>query len=263
MKAVFQGLRWDEQSARKKDHTSTTVPAGELVPPTRASPDPALLRTRHLGRHAALRHPVLPALQEGLPVAGREDDQPQMSDIPAWEQDLEHTEERAGAPAGQGRPWRGCASWGTCKGCMERKNVTMDDVARRARVSRRPSRACCTATTTSPRRPGGTSPGSSRPWGTSPTRSPAASPTSGPTSSPWCSRSSPVTTARGFSSARRRRRGSWVTACSSAVPRRKAWASRRSPRSTRRSTKGCSSSTAAPAGTATRSSAASAPTFPS
>jgi phosphoadenosine phosphosulfate reductase len=97
VKAVFQGLRWDEQSARQKDEYIDEVPAGELVPAhTRIRP---ILHFSERDIWDATLHfgiPYCPLYAKGYRSLGAKTTSLKMSDTPAWEQDLEHTEERAG-----------------------------------------------------------------------------------------------------------------------------------------------------------------------
>jgi phosphoadenosine phosphosulfate reductase len=97
VKAVFQGLRWDEQSARQKDEYIDEVPAGELVPAhTRIRP---ILHFSERDIWDATLHfgiPYCPLYAKGYRSLGAKTTSLKMSDVAAWEQDLEHTEERAG-----------------------------------------------------------------------------------------------------------------------------------------------------------------------
>jgi len=97
VKAVFQGLRWDEQPARQKDAYWEDVPAGELTPAhTRYRPILHFTErdiwdtTLHFGI------PYCPLYEQGYRSLGAKTTSQKMSDLPAWEQDLEHTVERAG-----------------------------------------------------------------------------------------------------------------------------------------------------------------------
>lgn len=97
VKAVFQGLRWDEQPARQKDDWFQDVEAGDLTPQhTRYRPIlPFTERdiwdtTLHFGI------PYCPLYEQGYRSLGAKTTSLKSSDLPAWEQDLENTEERAG-----------------------------------------------------------------------------------------------------------------------------------------------------------------------
>jgi phosphoadenosine phosphosulfate reductase len=97
VKAVFQGLRWDEQSARRKDEYVEEVAAAELVPAhTRIRP---ILHFTERDIWDATLHfgiPYCPLYEKGYRSLGAKTTSLKMSDVAAWKQDLEHTEERAG-----------------------------------------------------------------------------------------------------------------------------------------------------------------------
>jgi phosphoadenosine phosphosulfate reductase len=97
VKAVFQGLRWDEQQARKKDEYWEDVPAGNLTPAhTRYRP---ILHFTERDIWDATLHfgiPYCPLYRQGYRSLGAKTTSTKSSDLPAWEQDLEHTVERAG-----------------------------------------------------------------------------------------------------------------------------------------------------------------------
>ncbi len=97
VKAIFQGLRWDEQAARKQDAYIEDVPAGELTPAhTRCRP---ILHFKERDIWDTTRHfniPFCSLYQKGYRSLGAKTTSTKSSDIPAWEQDLEHTPERAG-----------------------------------------------------------------------------------------------------------------------------------------------------------------------
>ncbi len=97
VRAVFQGLRWDEQSARTKDEYCDDVPASDLTPAhTRYRPILHFAErdvwdtTLHFGI------PYCPLYKKGYRSLGAKTTSTKSSDLPAWEQDLEHTVERAG-----------------------------------------------------------------------------------------------------------------------------------------------------------------------
>jgi phosphoadenosine phosphosulfate reductase len=97
IKAIFQGLRWDEQPARKNDPYVEEVIAAHLVPAhTRYRPILHFTEqdiwdtTLHFGI------PFCPLYRQGYRSLGAKTTSQKMSDLPAWEQDLEHTVERAG-----------------------------------------------------------------------------------------------------------------------------------------------------------------------
>jgi phosphoadenosine phosphosulfate reductase len=97
VKAVFQGLRWDEQAARTKDEYVEDVAAGELTPPhTRYRP---ILHFTERDIWDATRHFKIPFCSlygQGYRSLGAKTTSTKSCDTPAWEQDLENTVERAG-----------------------------------------------------------------------------------------------------------------------------------------------------------------------
>jgi phosphoadenosine phosphosulfate reductase len=97
VKAVYQGLRWDEQKARAKDAYFDDVAASELTPGhTRFRPILHFTErdiwdtTLHFGI------PYCPLYEKGYRSLGAKTTSLKTLDKPAWEQDLENTEERAG-----------------------------------------------------------------------------------------------------------------------------------------------------------------------
>ncbi len=97
VKAVFQGLRWDEQAARQKDEYFEEVAAADLVPAhTRIRP---ILHFSERDIWDTTLHfgiPYCPLYEKGYRSLGAKTTSLKMSDVAAWKQDLEHTEERAG-----------------------------------------------------------------------------------------------------------------------------------------------------------------------
>ena len=97
IKAVFQGIRWDEQSARSNDEYVEEVPADELVPAhTRYRP---ILHFSERDVWDTTRYfdiPFCKLYDEGYRSLGAKSTSQKLSDTPAWQQDLENTEERAG-----------------------------------------------------------------------------------------------------------------------------------------------------------------------
>lgn len=97
VKAVFQGLRWDEQRARARDPYFDDVAAGDLTPAhTRYRP---ILHFSERDVWDTTLHfgiPYCPLYEKGYRSLGAKTTSLRMSDAAAWEQDLEHTEERAG-----------------------------------------------------------------------------------------------------------------------------------------------------------------------
>jgi phosphoadenosine phosphosulfate reductase len=97
VKAVFQGLRWDEQPARKNDPYVEEVAAAYLVlAHTRYRP---ILHFTERDIWDTTLHfdiPYCPLYRQGYRSLGAKTTSLKMSDQPAWEQDLENTVERAG-----------------------------------------------------------------------------------------------------------------------------------------------------------------------
>ena len=97
VRAVFQGLRWDEQSARAKDEYYEDTPAAELTPAhTRYRP---ILHFTERDIWDTTLHfdiPYCPLYEQGYRSLGAKTTSQKLADIPAWEQDLENTAERAG-----------------------------------------------------------------------------------------------------------------------------------------------------------------------
>jgi phosphoadenosine phosphosulfate reductase len=97
VKAIFQGLRWDEQPARKNDPYGEEVAAAHLVPAhTRYRP---ILHFTERDIWDTTLHfdiPYCPLYRQGYRSLGAKTTSLKMSDQPAWEQDLENTVERAG-----------------------------------------------------------------------------------------------------------------------------------------------------------------------
>jgi phosphoadenosine phosphosulfate reductase len=97
VKAVFQGLRWDEQPARKNDPYLEEVEAAHLVP-AHVRYRPILHFTERDVWDATLHFgiPFCPLYKKGYRSLGAKTTSQKISDQPAWEQDLENTVERAG-----------------------------------------------------------------------------------------------------------------------------------------------------------------------
>jgi len=97
VKAVFQGLRWDEQEAREEDPYSEDIPAAELTPAhTRYRP---ILHFTERDIWDATLHfniPCCSLYEQGYRSLGAKTTSRRMASLPAWTQDLENTEERAG-----------------------------------------------------------------------------------------------------------------------------------------------------------------------
>ncbi len=97
VKAVFQGLRWDEQPARKNDEYVEGAAEAHLVPAhTRYRP---ILHFTERDIWDTTLHfdiPYCPLYRQGYRSLGAKTTSLKMSDQPAWDQDLENTVERAG-----------------------------------------------------------------------------------------------------------------------------------------------------------------------
>jgi phosphoadenosine phosphosulfate reductase len=97
VKAVFQGLRWDEQKARAKDPYFEDVTAVELTPAhTRFRPILHFTERDIWDTTMYFKIPFCPLYEMGYRSLGAKTTSEKSSDIPAWKQDLENTEERAG-----------------------------------------------------------------------------------------------------------------------------------------------------------------------
>ncbi len=97
VKAVVQGLRWDEQAARAKDEYFEEVGAQEHIPAhTRVRPILHFNERDIWDATLYLGIPYCPLYSKGYRSLGAKTTSLKTSDIAAWEQDLENTEERAG-----------------------------------------------------------------------------------------------------------------------------------------------------------------------
>lgn len=97
VKAVFQGLRWDEQQARTKDEYCEDVAAGELTPAhTRYRPILHFTERDIWDTTLYFDIPYCPLYEQGYRSLGARTTSLKKDEGPAWEQDLENTEERAG-----------------------------------------------------------------------------------------------------------------------------------------------------------------------
>jgi phosphoadenosine phosphosulfate reductase len=97
IKAVFQGLRWDEHPARFEDDYFELKEAGELVPEhTRIRPILHFTEKDLWDTYAAFDIPYCVLYEQGYRSLGAKTTSAKEADIPAWEQDLENTEERSG-----------------------------------------------------------------------------------------------------------------------------------------------------------------------
>jgi len=97
VKVVAQGLRWDEQSARQKDEYFEEVAAGELTPAhTRIRPILHFTERDIWDTTLHFKIPFCPLYKQGYRSLGAKTTSLKLSELPAWEQDLENTVERAG-----------------------------------------------------------------------------------------------------------------------------------------------------------------------
>lgn len=97
VKAVFQGLRWDEHPSRKDDEYFEEASEGELSP-AHMRIRPILQFTERDIWDTTLHNniPYCVLYKSGYRSLGAKTTSQKLLDIPAWEQDLENTEERAG-----------------------------------------------------------------------------------------------------------------------------------------------------------------------
>jgi len=97
VKAVFQGLRWDEHIARKDDEAFEEVPAAEMVPAhTRIKPILQFSERDIWDATLYFDIPYCELYEQGYRSLGAKTTSLKLSNLAAWEQDLENTEERAG-----------------------------------------------------------------------------------------------------------------------------------------------------------------------
>ena len=98
VKAVMQGLRWDEQSARTKDPYFEEVAAAEMVPAhTRFRPILHFSERDLWDTTLHFKIPYCVLYEKGYRSLGAKTTSNIAAEgVPAWEQDLENTVERAG-----------------------------------------------------------------------------------------------------------------------------------------------------------------------
>jgi phosphoadenosine phosphosulfate reductase len=97
IKGVFQGLRWDEHVSRFNDEYFEGKDADCLVPAhTRIRPILHFTEKDLWDTYAAFEIPFCPLYNQGYRSLGAKSTSIKTSDIPAWEQDIVNTEERAG-----------------------------------------------------------------------------------------------------------------------------------------------------------------------
>ena len=98
IKGVFQGLRWDEHPTRFNDEYFERRQAAYLVPEhTRIRPILHLTEKDLWDSYGAFKIPYCILYERGYRSLGaKTTSQISLEGVPAWEQDLENTEERAG-----------------------------------------------------------------------------------------------------------------------------------------------------------------------
>lgn len=98
LKAVFQGLRWDEHPARFDDTYFEHRGSSYLIPEhTRIKPILHFTEKDLWDTYAAFNIPYCSLYEKGYRSLGaKTTSQISLEGVPAWEQDLESTEERAG-----------------------------------------------------------------------------------------------------------------------------------------------------------------------
>ena len=97
IKGVFQALRWDEHPARFNDEYFEYKEAAHLVPEhTRIRPILHFTEKGLRDTYPAFNIPYCVLYEHGYRYLGAKITTVKESDIPAWKQDLENTEERGG-----------------------------------------------------------------------------------------------------------------------------------------------------------------------
>ena len=98
IKGIFQGLRWDEHPARFEDPYFESKEGSYLVPEhTRIRPILHFTEKDLWDTYAAFRIPYCALYEQGYRSLGaKTTSQISLEGVPAWKQDLENTEERAG-----------------------------------------------------------------------------------------------------------------------------------------------------------------------
>jgi phosphoadenosine phosphosulfate reductase len=98
IKGIFQGLRWDEHPARFDDPYFEYKEEGPLIPEhTRIRPILHFTEKDLWDTYAAFKIPYCPLYERGYRSLGAKTTSLiSVEGVPAWEQDLENTEERAG-----------------------------------------------------------------------------------------------------------------------------------------------------------------------
>lgn len=98
IKGIFQGLRWDEHPARFNDEYFENKEGGDLAPEhTRIRPILHFTEKDLWDTYAAFKIPYCVLYERGYRSLGAKTTSLiSVEGVPAWEQDLENTEERAG-----------------------------------------------------------------------------------------------------------------------------------------------------------------------
>ncbi len=97
IKGVFQGIRWDEHPSRINDDYFEFKEAGEMFPEhTRIRPILHCTEKDLWDTYAAFDIPYCTLYENGYRSLGAKSTSHKNTDIPAWDQDLENTEERLG-----------------------------------------------------------------------------------------------------------------------------------------------------------------------
>lgn len=98
IRAVFQGLRWDEHPARFEDAYFEYKEAADLIPEhTRIKPILHFCEKDLWDTYSAFSIPFCPLYEKGYRSLGAKTTSLiSVAGVPSWEQDLENSEERAG-----------------------------------------------------------------------------------------------------------------------------------------------------------------------
>ena len=97
IKGIFQGIRWDEHPARFNDEYFELKKGEHLVPEhTRIRPILHFTEKDVWDTYAAFKIPYCVLYERGYRSLGARTTTVKNSDVPAWQQDLENTEERVG-----------------------------------------------------------------------------------------------------------------------------------------------------------------------
>jgi phosphoadenosine phosphosulfate reductase len=97
IRGIFQGLRWDEQAARRNDQYFNDREEAYLSPPhARICPILHFTERDIWDTTLAFGIPFCELYKHGYRSLGAKTTSRKSSDVPAWEQDLEHTGERDG-----------------------------------------------------------------------------------------------------------------------------------------------------------------------